>query len=165
MLETSDRGLTRIDAPPEVLYDEGDGEDDWVVGYSRGDGLTQKRTDHLLFEVGAQDNCTRVWITDNRVDVTNHDYFQIDIDMVVQTGFYGLRDYGPTDDDGGDTDYQESPNTISDETDGREKFEVDISDVSGDYYIGLKLEETNSFENEPQECEVYGVRLTNEPLE
>jgi hypothetical protein len=67
-------------AGPLYLYNEGAGEDDWVVGYTSNCGSTTKEDNYLYLSVnsGISTECT--FVTDNTIDLSDYTTLHIDWD-------------------------------------------------------------------------------------
>jgi len=71
-------GALQPDGGPIDLYNEGTGENDWVVGYSSGNGTQAKESNHLRVFAHAFGISERTYVTDSSVDLTDIDQIEID---------------------------------------------------------------------------------------
>lgn len=131
-------------------YDEGEYEDDWVVGYSTGAGSQSKESDHLyLLADYVASSAERTYVLDSAVNLTNVDTLYVDwenidgdyVYLVVstdKTSHYNVYDYR----------YGHTVGGFS-----RETNSLDVSGASGNYYIRVHARGTFN----DAELLVYGV--------
>lgn len=137
--------LPEIKVPTKKLwlYREGDECDDvaggWVKsGYSRGSATLTKNADNMTLSCTASGNQTATVLTANKIDVTDYSNVCIEFEYTNSTS-YGMYIFGVTSSTA-NTALNASTtvalyakdNIYSDS--GIAK--IDVSDVSGEYYIG-----------------------------
>jgi hypothetical protein len=143
-----------------LLYDGGTNEENWVVGYSEGDGSQSKEADHLYL-LAAQSNGTaeRTYVLDYKVDVTDYTVLKIDWEDTVtgtstnkqhavclsdvKTGSMATYDY----------------RLYREQSFERTIDSLDISLVSGEYYIRVHGRDNYASGTRSGEVKAYKIWL------
>jgi hypothetical protein len=117
------------------LYNEGEGEDNWVEGYSYRDGSVSKESDHLKVYAtsGEEQLAERTYVTDDPIDLTNYDTAYIDwkvgVSSLYSTGYF----VASTDKNTSCTTYNTRV-AINSYT-SRVETQMDISGLTGNHYL------------------------------
>ena len=164
-------GVVRIDGffqignrnPQVRLYDEGDGEADWVSGvYNYWGDLAvsaSKEPDHLLAYIGGDGDTGEAvieWLHEGVVDLTDYDYLRFDWDFTLSGAPYDavvmIWLYNPT--------TEEEVLLSVDEPFARRANEVDISALEGEWEVavGIYVAALEPWTGGAA-LKVYGVRL------
>lgn len=148
--------------PIVKYYTEGVENVEWVEAYSTGDetyGTQSKESDHLYIEIfektGAATN--RTYATKDPVDVTS--LKEIEIDMSTsETVACSIRFGVAQDRDTSNSSASYAVTTGPSAKPNGYTSIMDVSELTGEYYIRVCLMNANSAESRPGQLRVYNVR-------
>ena len=148
-----------IESPDYSFYDEGQDADDWVVGYSNGNGSQSKEADHLYLAIdnNASNAADRTYVTDAKIDCTLLNVIYIDYEVTDAHDNFNARfaiSEGKNTNSGSAnvTKYRDASGNRS-----RRTTSIDVSAVTGEYYLRVAARDAGTFENRPGKLKVYKV--------
>jgi hypothetical protein len=148
-----------------ILYDEGEFEDDWVVGYGSGNGSQSKEIDHLYLFAnrtsGGQPAAERTYVTDEVVDLTGWTrlYFNASASIGSNSSIHVIASTSKT----GSRLTSDAIGSASSSF-ARGNYWMDIESLSGNYYIRFHAYNNNTSAGVSSTFRVYGVWLDDEPI-
>ncbi len=120
------------------IYNEGEHEDMWDVGYSSGPGSQSKEIDHLYLAAGEDgdpetpwfpgENGIRTYVLDNTIDLTSWDTVKADIVRVKASAPFYLN---------AGTEKMVYFDQMQGAATASGVVSIDVSELSGHYYIRL----------------------------
>lgn len=139
----------------ETLYEEGEHEDDWVAGYSTGTGSQSKEADHLYLAASGTEMAPgqRTYAKDAIVDLTNVNKIFIDWAATLTGDYPSAQLIVSTEKMSSSATYD--ARLQKDTTFTREVEELDVSGLSGNYYIRVHALGVGS----SAEVQIYGIYL------
>lgn len=122
----------------------------WVTGFSENAGTQSKKSDHLFQRTTYTQglNNTRTWVAGSKInfaDITTL-YFELDIDATVIQSTSYVRVAVVTNSNGVGSVADTALTQLNLILPGKNIYTVDVSGVSGEYYISI-LQELKSTEN------------------
>ena len=147
--------------PDSAIYWEGQLEDDWEVSYTEGNYTAEKRDESLFMQVGDESTSSyATFATISTEDLTDVDNVEVRSSGNSQDDaaeFYISVE--PEDTEQRIQDFDTAELVRENETWDEETDTLDVSGLSGDYYVGVGLRDGSTDSSRDIEVDVERVEL------
>lgn len=154
--------LGRVGTCMPVPYRYGIGQELWVPGYSYGGGIQTKQATYLQLKFNSEpkaSNSEKTWVTDQLCDLTNVSEIMVEWEQALIYNDYDFSLIASTVKMGSLDTYDARYIVSRKQTDGKERIQLDVSNLTGAFYVRLHIKATDQFGAVTRDAHIYRVIL------